>query len=79
MALEIAASRGLQFNWKKCQIMQRRVEFFGYIIENGTITPASGKTDTLVNYPRPSTQKQFQRLLSLTNFFSESLYRIMRW
>ena len=57
MVLEIAARHGLQFNWKKCQIMQRRVEFLGYIIENGTITPASGKIDALVDYPRPSTQK----------------------
>ena len=69
MVLDIAGRHGLRFNWKKCVILQRRVEFLGYVIENGKITPAAGKVEVLLNYPRPTTQKQLQRLLGLTGYF----------
>ena len=69
MVFDTAGKHGLHFNWKKCQILKRRVEFLGYIIENGTITPAPGNVEVLVNYLRPTTQKQLQRLLGLTGYF----------
>lgn len=30
--MEVAEKAGLQFNWKKCAFLQRRVEHLGYII-----------------------------------------------
>ena len=68
MVFDTAGKHGLHFNWKKCQILKRRVEFLGYIIENGTITPAPGNFKVLVNHPRPTTQKQLQRLLGLCGY-----------
>lgn len=34
--LEVTADYGLKFNFKKCQILKRRIEFLGYTIEKGT-------------------------------------------
>ena len=48
--------------------MQGNVDFLGYIIENGTIIPASGKIDVLVDYPSQSTQKLLHRLLGVTGY-----------
>ena len=67
--LNLARKYGLRFNWKKCFILQRKVEFLGYIIEEGTITPAHGKVEALLSYPEPKNQKQLQRLLGLTGYF----------
>ena len=35
--LEVAAPYELQFNWKKCQILKRKIEFLGYTVEAGKI------------------------------------------
>ena len=45
------------------------MEFLGYIIENGTITPSPGKVKALVNYPAPRIRKQIQRFLGLAGYF----------
>uniref|UniRef100_A0ABD2WA71 Reverse transcriptase domain-containing protein n=1 Tax=Trichogramma kaykai TaxID=54128 RepID=A0ABD2WA71_9HYME len=73
--LELAGAHGLKFNWKKCVLLQRRVEFLGYMINEGTITPASGKIETLITYPTPSTQKQVQRFLGLSSYFRKFIFR----
>lgn len=67
--LEVAQKNGIQFNWKKSQLLQRKVEFLGYIVEKGTITPGPAKMEALLNYPQPRTTKQLQRLLGLTGYF----------
>lgn len=67
--LSVAAKHGLRFNWKKCQLVQRRVEFLGYIIENGTIKPSKRKEDDVRNFPQPTTVKQLLRFLGLCGYF----------
>lgn len=38
--LRTAADSGLKIKWKKRQFLQTKVEFLGFIVENGTIKPA---------------------------------------
>lgn len=35
VVLKVASEAGLIINWHKCSFLKRRVEFLGYIIENG--------------------------------------------
>lgn len=37
IVLETASQAGLITGWRKCNFLQRRVEFLGYVIENGTV------------------------------------------
>ncbi|OXU16662.1 hypothetical protein TSAR_010531 [Trichomalopsis sarcophagae] len=37
--LETAARFGLKINWKKCQLLQKKVEFLGHVVEGGKISP----------------------------------------
>ena len=69
LVLRVAQAASIRFNWKKCQLLQHKVEYLGNIIENGTITPSAEKVKALINYPVPKTQKQVQRLLGLCGYF----------
>ncbi|GFT92200.1 retrovirus-related Pol polyprotein from transposon 297 [Trichonephila clavipes] len=53
LVLQTAADFGLELNLKKCNFLQRKIEFLGYIIENGTIKPSPSKTQTAshASYP----------------------------
>jgi len=67
--LEVAERNGLRINWSKCQVLQKRVEFLGYIVENGTIRPSKNKTEAVANFPIPRDKKAIQRFLGLTSYF----------
>ncbi|GFW47526.1 hypothetical protein TNCV_3176901 [Trichonephila clavipes] len=41
--LVTAAKFGLEINFKKCQFLYSKIEFLGYLIENGTIKPSPVK------------------------------------
>ena len=67
--LEVAAHFGLNINWKKCQLLQTRVEFLGHIVEDEAIWASSDKTAAISNYIEPRTEKQLQRFLGLASYF----------
>jgi len=52
-----------------CQILQRRFDFLGYTIENGSITPIIEKPQAVANFPVPSSRKATQRFPGLTSYF----------
>ncbi|GFX94666.1 hypothetical protein TNCV_3088951 [Trichonephila clavipes] len=64
--LEVASKYGLEMNFKKCQFLRRKVEFLGHVIENGTIRPSIAKTIAVKKFPVPTTVKQVQSFLGLT-------------
>ncbi|GFV75351.1 retrovirus-related Pol polyprotein from transposon 17.6 [Trichonephila clavipes] len=66
LVLQTAADFGLELNLKKCNFLQRKIEFLGYIIENGTIKPSPSKTQAVQNFPQPQTPRQFQSFIGLT-------------
>jgi len=66
---KVAEEYGLEINFKKCQFLKRKIEYLGYIIENGTIKPSPSKTNAIKNYPKPMTVIQVQSFLGLTSYF----------
>lgn len=69
IVLERAGEYGLEINKKKCQLLMRRVEFLGHVIENGKIYPSLDKTKAVMKFPEPRTIKQVQSYLGLTGYF----------
>ncbi|GFT16336.1 retrovirus-related Pol polyprotein from transposon 17.6 [Trichonephila clavipes] len=69
LVLQTAADFGLELNLKKCNFLQLKIEFLGYIIENGTIKPSPSKTQAVQNFPQPQTSRQLQSFIGLTSYF----------
>ncbi|GBN32456.1 Retrovirus-related Pol polyprotein from transposon 17.6 [Araneus ventricosus] len=67
--LKVASEYGLEINFKKCQFLKRKIEFLGYVIEEGTIRPSSSKTIAVQNFPLPKNVKQMQSFLDLIGYF----------
>jgi len=69
IVLNTASDHGLNVNWSKCRFLQRRIEYLGYIIEEGCVKPAKQKTLSVINFPKPTCVKQVQSFLGLTGYF----------
>jgi len=67
--LQVASRNGLRINWRKCQILHSKVQFLGYIIQSGTITPGIEKIQAVKEFPIPHDKKAIQRFLGLTSYF----------
>ncbi|GBN06706.1 Retrovirus-related Pol polyprotein from transposon opus [Araneus ventricosus] len=67
--LQTASEYGLELNLKKCNFLKSKIEFLGYIIENGKISPSLDKTVAVQNFPEPKSVKQVQGFLGLTGYF----------
>lgn len=69
-----AEENGLLINWKKSKILVNKVEFLGFVVENGEIKPSDLKTRAVQKFPTPSNVKQVQSFLGLTGFFRKFIY-----
>lgn len=67
--LDVASQYGLTINWKKCQFLQTRVSYLGYIIEKGEVMPSEEKTKAVEHFPIPKNVKAVQSFLGLTGYF----------
>lgn len=67
--LSVASRNGLAINWKKCNLLQTKVEYLGHVIENGCIQPSERKTSAVKDFPMPTTVRQVQSFLGLTGYF----------
>ena len=74
--LQFASTYGLELNFRKCQFLQRKIEFLIRIIENNTIAPSPTKIKAVLNFPEPTNLKQLQSYLVSRATF-ESLYPTM--
>lgn len=73
--LRVASEYGLNINWKKTELLSRKIEYLGHIIENGNVHPSAEKTDAVLRYPQPQTIKQLQRFLGLTSYFRKFILK----
>ncbi|KMQ91095.1 blastopia polyprotein [Lasius niger] len=67
--LNAASQGGLVINWKKCSLLQIKVEYLGHVIENGCIRPSERKTEAVRSFPTPTSIRQIQSFLGLTGYF----------
>lgn len=75
IVLKTASEYGLMINWEKCQFIQTRIEYLGYVIENGTIRLSDHKTTAVMKFPKPSNIKSVQSFLGLTGYFRKFIPR----
>ncbi|GFW71259.1 hypothetical protein TNCV_536771 [Trichonephila clavipes] len=68
---EVAKEYGLEIKFKKCQLLKKKIEFLGHIVESGTIQPSPTKTLAVRKFPEPTTTtiKQVQSFPGLTGYF----------
>lgn len=67
--LEMASDYGLRINWRKCNLLVRRVEYLGHIVEEGTVRSFERKVTTVARFPRPTSIKMIQSFLGMTGYF----------
>lgn len=79
---------GLGIKTNKCQFGVRQVEFLGFKIQDGQISPTDEKLETMRNYPRPTSIREVERFVGMVGFYrrmipdfarlATSLHRIKR-
>lgn len=69
MVLQVAKEYGLEIKKEKCQFLKERIEFLGFIIEDGKVQPCEAKTYAIRKFPEPTTCRQLQSFLGLTGYF----------
>lgn len=78
IVLEVAGQAGLSINWKKCCFLQRKVEFLGHIVEDGTIRPSERKVKAVMCFPEPQNIRQVQAFLGLSGYFRKFIREYSR-
>ena len=53
----------------KCSFLMRRVQYLGYIVEDGKLSPNPTKISAIKEFPLPQSTKELQRFLGLCNYF----------
>lgn len=55
--MDSAAQNGLMINWKKCQFLEKRIDFLGIIVEDGCVPPSLAKLKAVKNFPLLESKK----------------------
>lgn len=76
--LKIASEYGLEINTKKCQFLQRRVEYLGHSIKKYTIQPSIVKKLAVKYFQELKTLKQVQSFLGFTGYFRKYISNYSR-
>ena len=66
--LKEAASYSLDINWKKCQLLQKCIEYLGHVVQDGTIKPSPEKVKAVLNFPEPRNRKMVESFLGLAGY-----------
>jgi hypothetical protein len=53
----------------KCKIAMSVVDFIGYRVGGGTVTPREALIETILQFPRPQTKKQVRSFLGLAGYY----------
>lgn len=69
ITIGVAAEKGIDINWKKCNFLKNEVDFLGYRISNGCIRPSAQKIQAVQRFPEPTMKKHIQSFLGLTGYF----------
>lgn len=60
IVLSVAARAGLKINWSKCKFLQKKIEYLGQVLENGTVSPSDSKVKAVVKFPDPKCARDIQ-------------------
>ncbi|XP_041761534.1 uncharacterized protein LOC121588066 isoform X2 [Anopheles merus] len=59
----------MRVNLKKCEFLEDKIEYCGYMIDKKGIHKLQGKIDAIENMPRPENKEQVRALLGLVNYY----------
>jgi transposase InsO family protein len=60
---------GLQLKAEKCSLFRAEVRFLGHVISKDGIQTDPGKTETIVQWPRPQTLKDLRRFTGFASYY----------
>jgi len=66
---------GVKLRGSKCKLFKKKVQYLGYTVSGFGILPSSEKTRAVAEFPRPTSVKEVQRFLGLTNYYRRLIYR----
>jgi transposase InsO family protein/predicted aspartyl protease len=67
--MERIRDAGLKFNPDKCRLMQRTIEFLGYVIGANGVAPDPGKVKAVVEWPTPEQTSEVRSFLGLASYY----------
>ena len=67
--MEILQKNGLSLKPEKCEFERTSVEYLGVVISHDSVNMDPAKVARVVEWPTPSTKKEVQSFLGLTNFY----------
>ena len=73
--LSVCAANDIRLKASKCHFFYTNLEWIGFKIGNGQITPTETLTDKINRFPKPYTQKQNLAFLGLCNFYRRFIDR----
>lgn len=69
LTLKALSEAGFSLNIRKCKFMKNEVDYLGYVIKSGKVTPNPRKIQALANAPTPRTASQVRQFLGLASYF----------
>ncbi len=60
---------GLTIKLRKCQFAMKECTYLGHTIGEGVTKPEKSKTESILNYPVPSTKKAVRTYLGITGYY----------
>ncbi len=60
---------GLTIKLRKCQFAMKECTYLGHTIGEGVTKPEKSKTESILNYPVPSTKKTVRTYLGITGYY----------
>lgn len=67
---------GLKINKEKCKFFRSKVQYLGYVISKNTIAPEESKVQAVIDFPRPSDQKELRRFLGTVGFYRANISKL---
>jgi len=65
--------RNVTLNPAKCRFGMEEIEYVGHVINSEGVTFTRDKLDSVVNFPKPVTQKDLKSFLGLANYFRDHI------
>ncbi|XP_053989913.1 uncharacterized protein LOC128882354 [Hylaeus volcanicus] len=69
--LEVLTRAGFSLNLRKCSFLKTKVEFLGFEVESGQISPNCRKVEALTALPPPETVTQLRQFIDLATYFRQ--------
>lgn len=59
----------LVVNLDKCEFVKHKVQYLGFVVGQGQVSPPTAKVDAIVHFPTPQRRKDVQRYLGMVGYY----------